>query len=123
MPEESLLGSILKRQRVNSAATKQEFSFMPTLENKIDSSLSFRPTPVQNKRRDQKAAMKVKQWNEDRLPLPKLVEIKVPDLTNLPSEHNPIRQPPSSSKDPQMPHTKKKPALSGGRKMFVTLAA
>jgi len=82
---------------------------MPTLENKIDSSLSFRPTPVQNKRRDQKATMKVKQWNEDRLPLPKLVEIKVPDLTNLPSEHNPIRQPPSSSKDPQMPHAKKKP--------------
>ena len=65
-PKNSLLDTIMKRQRVNSAATKTEFSFMPasfkaTKTNSAPTATNspiFAPTVPTNRRRDQKATLK-----------------------------------------------------------------
>ena len=101
-PKNSLLDTIMKRQRVNSAATKTEFSFMPssfkaTKTNSAPTATNspiFAPSMPSNRRRDQKATLK--QFNlgpstarspllqpqpENMTSLPKVV-IRVPDLNN-----------------------------------------
>ena len=65
-PKNSLLDTIMKRQRVNSAATKTEFSFMPssfkaTKTNSAPTATNspiFAPSMPSNRRRDQKATLK-----------------------------------------------------------------